>query len=134
MEQVKRGKTAINFQLVCRRAAELVGFSLNQAAAYLAFSLWKLDLSYYLLLVFVLTFVFSIYIKNLSIAIAFTVLSIIIGALITVGILLIPPLAYQSGLMIEFTLTLYPMLITKLVLLNMAISIFSSILGGLLSE
>lgn len=134
MEHSKRGMITVNFRLAFRRATELLGFSLNQAAAYLAFSLWNLDLSYYLLVVFVSTFVFSIYIKNLSIGIAFTVLSMIIGALITMGILLIPPLAYRSEFMIEFTLTAYPTVIAKLVVFNMVISIFSSILGGLLSE
>jgi len=126
--------TTVNFRLAFRRATELLGLSLNQAAAYLAVSLWNLDLSYYLLVVLVLTFVFSIYIKNLSIGIAFTVLSMIIGALITMGILLIPPLVYRSEFMIEFALTAYPTFIAKLVVFNMVISIFASILGGLLSE
>jgi len=134
MEHSKRGMTTVNFRLAFRRATELLGLSLNQAAAYLAVSLWNLDLSYYLLVVLVLTFVFSIYIKNLSIGIAFTVLSMIIGALITMGILLIPPLVYRSEFMIEFALTAYPTFIAKLVVFNMVISIFASILGGLLSE
>lgn len=134
MEHSKRGMTTVNFRLAFRRATELLGLSLNQAAAYLAVSLWNLDLSYYLLVVLVLTFVFSIYIKNLSIGIAFTVLSMIIGALITMGILLIPPLVYRSEFMIEFALIAYSMLIGKLVVFNMVISIFASILGGLLSE
>ena len=134
MEQSKRGITTISFRLAFRRATELLGFCINQAATYLAFTLWNFDLSYYLLVVFVLTFVFCIHIKNLSIGIAFTVLSIIIGAFITIGILLIPPLVYQSELMIEFILAAYPTVIGKLVLFNLVISIFSSILGGLVSE
>lgn len=134
MEHSKIGMTTVNFRLAFRRATELLGFSLNQAAAYLAFSLWNLDLSYYLLVVFVLTFLFSIYIKNLSIGIAFTILSMIIGALITIGILLIPPLVHRSEFMIQFTLSAYPPLIAKLAVFNVVTSTISSILGGLLSE
>lgn len=134
MEHLKRCMTNVNFQLTFRRAIELLGFSINQAAAYLAFFLWNLDLSYYLLVVFVLTFVFSIYVKNMLVGIAFTILSMIIGALITIGILLIPPLVHRSEFMIQFTLTAYPPLIAKLAVFNVVISTLSSILGGLLSE
>lgn len=129
----KKEITFANTKLVLKGVIIALSLSINQAAAYLAVFLWKLEFPYYLIIVFVLTLISSSYIKNLTKSIAFTVISVFVGVIIGLGILLIPPAIFGSNVMIEYTITFYLLFTSKLAIFNSVISVFSSILGSLLS-
>jgi len=131
-------KTPINRKSIqakiLKGALWILGISLNQAAAYLAILLFHLQLPYYLAIVFVFTMIFSLSIKNVSRALFYTIASVIIGALITLGIILIPPIYFGSYLMIDYTIGIYSVYISKLLILNIIICTASALIGGLASE
>jgi len=110
-----------------------LGLCLNQAAAYSAAFVWKLELLYYLILILFFTSLFSIYIRNLTKSIAYSVTSVIVGAIIGLGILLIPPLVYGSYEMINATTSIYLTFVAKLAIFNLVICMFSSTVGTVLS-
>jgi hypothetical protein len=113
--------------------AIIVGLSLNQAAAYVAYFIWKVDFSYYLVMVIFFTLVSSLYIRNLSKGLIYSLASIVIGAVIGLGIVLIPPYVHMSYGMIDATISSYAFSISKALVFNLMIDPFSSILGALLS-
>jgi len=110
----------------------ILGISLNQAAAYLAVVIFHLQIPHYLVIVFVLTLIFSLSAKNLLRAILYSIAAIIIGALITLGILLTPSIA--CGLDVDYTITVYSYYAAKLLILNLVVAVPSAILGGLATE
>ncbi len=111
----------------------MLGLSLNQATAFLAAFLWKVELPYYLVLAFIFALVSSIYIKNITKSVFFIIGSVFIGAIIALGIVLIPPVVFGSNEMIEFTFIVYSTFTAKLGVFGLIVSIFSSIFGSLVS-
>lgn len=111
----------------------MLGLSLNQATAFLAAFLWKVELPYYLVLAFIFALVSSIYIKNITKSVFFIIGSVFIGAIIALGIVLIPPVVFGSSEMIEFTFIVYSTFTAKLGVFGLIVSIFSSIFGSLVS-
>ena len=112
----------------------MVGLSLSQAASYLAVVIFKLQLPYYMLIIFVFTFLFSVYLENLSKALFYTIASTIIGMIISLIVVLIPPIIFHDTFLIDFTITLYSSLEAKLFLFNIVICLISSIIGGMIGE
>jgi len=110
----------------------ILGISLNQAAAYLAVMIFRLQIPHYLVIVFVFTLVFSLSTKNMSRAIVYTIVSTVIGALIAMGILLTPSFACELN--IDYTVTIFLFYAAKLMILNLVVGIPSAIVGGLVSE
>lgn len=110
----------------------LLGISLNQAATYIAVLLFHLQIPYYLVMVFVLTLIFSLSIKNISKAILYTIASTIIGAVITLGILLAPSLVVEFD--VDYIMEVYFYYEAKLLILSLVVSIPSAIIGGLTGE
>jgi hypothetical protein len=117
---------------ILRGILGITGISLNQAAAFLASMTFHLQIPYYLVIVFVFTLIFSFSTKNLSRAIIYTIASMVIGALITLGILLIPAIACELD--VDYTITVYSYYAAKLLIFNLVVAIPSAIIGGLASE
>jgi len=110
----------------------ILGISLNQAAAFAAVIIFGLQIPYYLAIVFVFTLIFSLSAKNMSRAILYTIISIIIGALITLGIFLTPSIAFEFD--VDTAITLFSSYAARLMILNLVVSTPSAIIGGLISE
>jgi len=117
-----------------KKAIAPLGLFLNQATAYLAAFLWKLELPYYLVLIIIFTLIFSMYIKDISKSLAYTLTSVVIGGLIGLIILITPPVLYGSYETIDLILTLYTLTISKLAILNLVISMFCSLAGSFLTK
>lgn len=112
----------------------IIGLSTSQAASYLAVVIFKLQLFYYMLIVFAFTFLFSIYLENLSKALFYAIASTITGLIISLIVVIIPPLIFQDTFLIDLTVNLYLGLEVKLLLFNIVICLISSIIGGMISE
>jgi len=113
----------------------IVGLSLNHAAVNLASFLWKIEISYYLVVVSLFTLIFSIYIRNLEKCVFYVLISIITGLIISAGILLMPPAIYGSDYMISgFSIVSYVTFISRYLIFNIVTCLSTAILGGLLSE
>jgi hypothetical protein len=117
---------------ISRNILWMLGISLNQAAAYLAVLLFHLQIPYYLVIVFIFTLIFSLSVKSLSRAVLYTIASTIIGAAITLGILLTPSIAVELN--VDYIETVYFYYAAKLLVLNLAASLPSAIIGGIASE
>lgn len=118
---------------VLKATAIILGLSLNQAAAYTAYFIWKVDFPYYLTMVIFFTLVSSLYIRNLSKGIIYLLASIVMGAVIGLGIVLIPPSVHNLHDIIDATVNSYVFSISKPLAFNLMIGPFFSILGALLS-
>jgi hypothetical protein len=110
----------------------MLGISLNQAAAYLAVLLFHLQIMYYLVIVFVFTLIFSLSAKNLSKAVIYAIASTIIGAAITLGILLTPSIAVEFD--VNYIMDVYFYYVAKLLILSLTVGVPSAIIGGIVSE
>jgi hypothetical protein len=117
---------------ILRDLSGILGISLNQAAAYLAVVVFHLQILYYMVIVFVFTLIFSLAIRSLSRAIIGTITSMIIGAVITLGILLTPSIAFKLNM--DTTITVFSSYAARLIVLNLVVSILSAIIGGIISE
>ena len=112
----------------------LLAISLTQAAAYVALLFWpKIDFAYYCSVVFISTIIFSIYVKDFKKSIFYTFAALILGAIISVGILLIPIAVYGTD-SIEYTVGLYGFYIAKPLVLDIVICMIAAILGSFLSD
>lgn len=118
---------------ILKETAIILGLSLNQAAAYAAFFIWKVDLPYYLVMIIFFTLVSSLYIRNLGKGLIYSLVSIVTGAVIGLGIVLIPPYVHMLYGEIDATISSYTFYISKALVFNLIIGPFCSILGGLLS-
>jgi hypothetical protein len=117
---------------ILRNSLRFLGICLNQAAAYFGVIIFHLEIPYYLVIVFVFTLIFSLSTRNLSRAILYTIASMIIGALITLGILLTPSIAFELD--VDYTMTVFSSYAAKLLVFNLVVSIPSAIIGGIISE
>ena len=112
----------------------LLAISLTQAAAYIALLFWpKIDLPYYCSVVFIFTIIFSIYVKNIKKSIFYTFAALILGAIISVGILLMPMAVYGAD-SIDYAVGLYEFYIAKPLVLDIVICMIAVILGSFLSD
>jgi len=112
----------------------LLAISLTQAAAYIALLFWpKIDLAYYCSVVFISTIIFSIYVKNIKKSIFYTFAALILGAIISVGILLMPMAVYGAD-SIDYAVGLYEFYIAKPLVLDIVICMIAVILGSFLSD
>jgi hypothetical protein len=110
----------------------ILGLCLNQAAACLACFVWKLEIVYYLLVVAFFTLIFSLYIRNLTKSVAYSATSVVVGALVGLGIVLIPPLVYGSQQTVDATSTFYLTYVSSRAILSLVVSTFTSIIGSFL--
>ncbi|MFZ0965423.1 MAG: hypothetical protein WAN82_02205, partial [Candidatus Bathyarchaeia archaeon] len=83
-------------------------------------------------IMFIFTLTFSLSTKNMSKAILYTIASTIIGAAITLGILLTPSIAVEFD--VDYIMNVYFYYAAKLLILNLAVCIPSAIIGGLTGE
>jgi len=112
----------------------IIGLSITQAAMYLAVVIFKLQMPYYLVLIFALTLLFSIYIGSISRALFYAIASSVIGLFISLLVVLIPPMILQDNFLVDFTFTLYLGLEVKLLIFNLVMCLISSLLGGIIGE
>lgn len=119
---------------VLKNTAWVLGFSFNQAVLYFAVFTFDLQIQYYLAATFILTFIFSVSLENLSRALLYSITSMVIGAFIALVILLIPPITLGPYSMVDFTISIYSAQIAKISIFNLPISTISAIIGGLISE
>jgi hypothetical protein len=131
IEKTRANPESTDAQIV-KRVLWILGISLNQAAAYLAVAVFHMQVPQYLVVVFVFTLIFSLSTRDLPRAILYTLASVIFGALITLGILLTPAIAFELD--IDYTMTVFFYLAAKLLILNLVAGIPSAIIGGLASE
>jgi len=124
---------SLNWKLFLKDLVLMLGLSLNLAATYLAFFIWKLNLFYCVVINLVFILIFSIYVKSLTKSIVSSVASIIIGGIIGLGIVLIPSIVHETSYeVIDLTISVYVTFISKLVIFNLVTCMFSSIFGYLL--
>ena len=111
-----------------------LGLSLNQAATYSAFFIWKLGFLYCLVINLVFTLIFGLYLRNLTKSLVSSVISLVAGGIIGLGIVLLPLLVHEPlPEVIDLTVLLYVTFISRLAVINLVICMFSSIFGYLLA-
>ena len=127
-------KLSLNTKSFLKDLVVTLGLSLNLAATYLALFIWKLNFLYCAVINLVFALIFSIYIKNLTKSIVSSVISIITGGIIGLGIVLMPSLLHGNSYeIIDLTIKVYVIFISKLAVFNLVLCVFSSIFGFLLA-
>lgn len=113
-----------------KELAIILGLSLNQAAAYLAFFIWKLEILYYIILILFFSLSFSAYKRELGKSIAYSLISAVVGVIIGLGIVIMPFAVNSDIEMMNLMLNVYIMSISKPFVVNMVVCIFSPTLSA----
>lgn len=108
--------------------------SLNQASIFLGIIVWRFELLYYLILAFASSAIFSLAARNAKISLFFVFASIIVGAVVSFGLLTIPHRVYGGGEELGVLAEIHIMLVARLTFFAIPVNVLGVILGSLIND
>jgi hypothetical protein len=117
-----------------RESLIVLASCVNYACVFLLTILFHVNISVFLLIMTVLSFLVSILVSNVGRSIAYVCFSLVTGAAITVVSMLSPPLAYGEMLAVNYALEATIQPIVRLFLFAIVFSFVGAILGSFASD
>jgi hypothetical protein len=106
----------------------------DYACVFFLTILFHVDISVFLLIMTVLSFLVSILVLNVGRSLAYVCFSLVTGAAISVVLLLSPPLAYGEMLAVNYALEAAIQPVVRLLLFAMVFSFVGAIIGSFASD
>lgn len=113
----------------------IIASSLNYVSAYLLSVIWQLDLSFYLPLIFAISFFIGTLIGDAKKSFICTFLSLGIGTALAAAIVSLPPVLLGERLfVISASLAVAFSSFSRLIIIGLVVNLLGVLLGSLLSE
>lgn len=106
----------------------------NYACIFLMTFLFKLDIPIFLLGIAMVSFLFSLIVLNIKRSIIYVCVAVVIGAIISIVLLVSPPLAYGEIWAVRYQLESVVQSVGRLLIFAFAFSFVGSILGSFVGD
>lgn len=136
MQKLRFWETLVTKKLKNLHAAIIMlALCVNYIFAHVLLYIWQVDFIYYVVTIFVASFLGGVVVTNLTRSILYVASSLVVGGVVGIGITIAPLIIYQADpLIINAVILYYSGDLGKILLLSLPLCIIVALIGCFLGE